>query len=43
VQDGVMSSATPQTLNGADLVEHQIQIVTPGVQLQSASGVFSKG
>jgi hypothetical protein len=41
VDDGVTSGSTPQTLNGADSVEHQIKVLTPGVKVNSDSGVFT--
>lgn len=40
VQDGVVSSSTHQTLNGADSVEHRVEVLTLGASLRSASGVF---
>jgi hypothetical protein len=40
VKDGVISSSSPQVLNGADWVEYNIKTLTPGVDLRSESGVF---
>ncbi|HEY9827186.1 MAG TPA: hypothetical protein V6D19_17245 [Stenomitos sp.] len=42
VQDGVVSSSTHQTLNGADSVEHRVEVLTTGANLRSASGVFPR-
>ena len=41
VEDGVVASATPQTLNGADSAEYTVKVLTHGVDLRSASGTFS--
>lgn len=40
IQDGVLSNSTPQTLNGADSVEHQVKVLTQGAQIRSESSVF---
>jgi hypothetical protein len=40
VKDGVLSGSTPQTLNGADSVEHRVKVLTLGAQLHSESGAF---